>query len=92
MHAALKIPEVVSIICDYIAGLEYHAWRHRGLVNLALTCRAFLEPSLKALWEELPSLVPLFCSLPSDVYKITRPEGSSGTSKRRLVVSVLSPA
>ncbi|KAI4521145.1 hypothetical protein K525DRAFT_279435 [Schizophyllum commune Loenen D] len=85
MHAALKIPEVVSIICDYIAGLEYHAWRHRGLVNFALTCRSFLEPSLKALWEELPSLVPLFFSLPSDVYEITRPEGSSGISKRRLV-------
>ncbi|KAI5899336.1 uncharacterized protein SCHCODRAFT_02483999 [Schizophyllum commune H4-8] len=85
MHAALRIPEVVSIICDYIAGLEYHPWRHRGLVDFALTCRSFLEPSLKALWEELPSIVPLFFCLPSDIYKITPVEGRAGAPKRRLI-------
>jgi hypothetical protein len=35
------------------------------LLNVALTCKDFLEVALDALWEELNSLVPLLELLPS---------------------------
>ncbi|KAI5834636.1 hypothetical protein K523DRAFT_368945 [Schizophyllum commune Tattone D] len=82
MHVALKIPEVVSIICDHIAALGDHAYQHRGLVNFALTCRFFLEPSLNALWETLPSLFPLFYCLPRDVFRLMAIQANH--SRRRL--------
>ncbi|KAI5899351.1 uncharacterized protein SCHCODRAFT_02009514 [Schizophyllum commune H4-8] len=82
MHVALKIHEVVSIICDFVAGLGDHAYQHRGLVNFALTCRSFLEPSLNALWETLPSLFPLFFCLPKDIFRLTTIQANY--SRRRL--------
>lgn len=87
MHVALKIAEVVSIICDHIAGLGTHAYQHRGLVNFALTCRFFLEPSLNALWETLPSLFPLFYCLPRDVFRLMAIQANHS---RRQLVSALS--
>lgn len=36
----------------------------KGLLNIALTCKAFLEPALDTLWESLDSLLPLLKLLP----------------------------
>ena len=39
--------------------------KYRCLLNVALTCKAFLEVALDALWEELDSLLPLLKLLPA---------------------------
>ena len=38
--------------------------KRQWLLNVALTCKDFLDVALDALWEELDSLVPLLKLLP----------------------------
>ena len=38
---------------------------YRCILNVALTCKAFREVALDALWEELDSLLPLLKLLPA---------------------------
>ncbi|KAJ3528258.1 hypothetical protein NMY22_g9488 [Coprinellus aureogranulatus] len=59
MATSLAIPEILRLVCD---GAD------KGTsLSLALTCRAFLEPALDRLWNELASLQPLICCLPEDL-------------------------
>ncbi|KAF8121624.1 hypothetical protein EV363DRAFT_1405755 [Boletus edulis] len=83
MHHALEIEEIFLNIfdhCDYMDGV----WRWRDnptLASLARTCRAFKEPALNLLWEELIHLSPLAQCLPEashctndeDLYSFSRP-------------------
>ena len=57
MHHALEIQEILSNIfgCCYPSDLP----------SLARTCRAFKEPALDVLWEELVNLSPLAQCLPA---------------------------
>ena len=42
MHKALQIPELLSMICQYLDS--------RSKADLAQTCRYLLEPALDELW------------------------------------------
>ncbi|KAF8434279.1 hypothetical protein L210DRAFT_3553512, partial [Boletus edulis BED1] len=83
MHHALEINETILNIfdhCDYMYGGR--RWRDNPtLASLARTCRAFKEPALNLLWEELLNLSPLAQCLPEashfindeDLYSFSRP-------------------
>ena len=61
MHQVLETPELARLII--------RSGRTRATtLALALTCRAFLEPSMDILWEVLMSLAPLVRCLPSDLW------------------------
>ncbi|KAF8415762.1 hypothetical protein L210DRAFT_1042536 [Boletus edulis BED1] len=66
MHHALEIEEIILNIfdhCDYMSGVQ--RWRDKPtLASLARTRRAFKEPALNLLWEELRILTPLARCLP----------------------------
>ncbi|KAF8441748.1 hypothetical protein L210DRAFT_441623, partial [Boletus edulis BED1] len=61
MHHALEIQEILFNIFGHC---------HRGIdqASLARTCRAFKEPALDLIWEELPNLCPLAKCLPEMSY------------------------
>ena len=52
MHRCLCITEVLRVIA-------YSVNDNDALFNMSLTCRAFLEPALDALWYELSESEPL---------------------------------
>ncbi|KAA1476241.1 hypothetical protein DENSPDRAFT_843144 [Dentipellis sp. KUC8613] len=67
MHRCFQIPELLDEIATKL--LPAYDPRHHGFVQikkgrrdvlaLALTCKAFLEPSLDILWRDLDSMFPL---------------------------------
>lgn len=61
MHACLHISEIVQNIAYNADG---------GLVSLALTCRAFYEPAMNAVWRDLPGLRPLLLCFPRAVVNV----------------------
>ncbi|KAF9038512.1 hypothetical protein BJ165DRAFT_394038 [Panaeolus papilionaceus] len=61
MHPALRIPELLSEIFQYLAD----DWgRPCAALAGALTCKAFLSPALDALWNELPDIRPIIKLIP----------------------------
>ncbi|KAF8550074.1 hypothetical protein OG21DRAFT_1514495 [Imleria badia] len=78
MHHALEIPEILLSIFQHCCSSA--KWRDdiSDLVSLAGTCRAFKQPALDVLWEELDDLSPLAQCLPeasrqSRKYSFSRP-------------------
>ncbi|KAF8441707.1 hypothetical protein L210DRAFT_439860 [Boletus edulis BED1] len=75
MHHALQIPEILLNIFGHCS--DRFDWFDPDVAALARTCRAFKEPALDVLWEELHELSPLVvrcvpeASLPSE-YSIHR--------------------
>ena len=67
MHPALEIEEVLRYILEFLYGNPHEPDR-QSIVNLAITCRTFLRPSLEILWFDLPSLGPLIMCLPEDAW------------------------
>ena len=67
MHHALEIQEILLNIFGHY---DPHPWTADGcsdlrrLARLARTCRAFKEPALDILWQNLRGLAPLAQCLP----------------------------
>jgi hypothetical protein len=59
-HSFFKNPDLMAITFSHLKNEK-----RRCLLNVALTCKDFLDVALDALWEELFSLVPLLKLLPA---------------------------
>ena len=59
----LKNPELKAMTFSHLQ--VENDKKHQWLLNVALTCKDFLDVALNALWEELDSLVPLLKLLPA---------------------------
>ncbi len=61
---------VITEFCSYLLPNKY-SWGEKcispELVALATTCRLLSEHALDVLWKELPSVVPLILTMPSDL-------------------------
>lgn len=81
MHRCLEVAEILATIIDYVKVLPHIAPFDGGytpftegnhhLLQLAVTCRAFSEPALNALWRTQKSLLPLIETLPEDAWDTT---------------------
>jgi hypothetical protein len=79
MHYCLRIPELNNIIIKNVES-------DRDLAALAATCKAFRDPALQSLWEDLGTLAPLIRCLPSAIwYEELEERASSDRPTRRLV-------
>ena len=68
MHAALHVPEVLSLV------FNDDSLSRATVLNMALTCLYWHEIAMEVLWRELPSLVPLFMLMPEDAWCAPRGE------------------
>lgn len=57
-HRALRCADILDQVQEIISWDV--ALGRRTLLNLALTCRAFLHPATATLWSDLQGLWPLF--------------------------------
>ena len=62
LYHALEIQEILLSIFGHCPSLP--SWRRADTLALTRTCRAFKEPALGVLWEELDNLSPLVRCLP----------------------------
>lgn len=69
MHRCLAIPEIVTIICEFILEGNICLRPRDVLGRLALCCKALNGPATAALWKQLPSIVPLLKALPPQTFK-----------------------
>ncbi|KAF8441751.1 hypothetical protein L210DRAFT_3447587 [Boletus edulis BED1] len=69
MHHALEIQEILLNVFSHLH-LPWHA-AEPELASLARTCRAFKEPALDVLWEELNNLSPLTRCLPETSHQLS---------------------
>ncbi|KAJ7031026.1 hypothetical protein C8F04DRAFT_1364954 [Mycena alexandri] len=72
MHRALRIPEVVELICGVA---EFST-----LAVLAQTCQAFQPPALAVLWEKQTNLMRLLKCMPSDAWELKTTQIASSTA------------
>jgi hypothetical protein len=83
MQAALRTPELVSLIIDQIkpevpeTKYKDDSARLRTLAHLARACRAFQNASLDALWCEVQSMTQLIRCLPDDLWTASEDEEQS---------------
>ncbi|KAF8441649.1 hypothetical protein L210DRAFT_3537794 [Boletus edulis BED1] len=72
MHHTLQIQEILLNIfghcCQYEFGVLHVS---SGVAALARTCRAFKEPALDVLWEELIELSSLVCCIPKASHRLS---------------------
>ncbi|KAI5823841.1 hypothetical protein K523DRAFT_376653 [Schizophyllum commune Tattone D] len=66
MHPCLAIPEILSIICDFLRAEQDEQWRRTWLLSLSAACRAFNGPATAALWSSLHGIKQLLRTLPPD--------------------------
>jgi hypothetical protein len=82
MHPCLEVQEILANIISHIElkhedGEPEAATGWHDVLNLALTCKAFLEPALDGLWHTQPSLFSLLQTLPEDAFYVEkRPSGN----------------
>ena len=72
-YKALRNPETVSNIASYVywgRNMPDTPLDLRGILALALTCKAFLEPALDQLWRRQLNLVNLIKTLPQDSWEL----------------------
>ncbi|KAJ7727514.1 hypothetical protein DFH07DRAFT_782424 [Mycena maculata] len=72
MHRALRIPEVVEIICHYLSpvhGMRLSKDQSHDLARLARSCKAFSEPALDILWSFQDTITRVLDCMPSGVWK-----------------------
>ncbi|RDX53397.1 hypothetical protein OH76DRAFT_1479846 [Lentinus brumalis] len=83
---------VITEFCSYLLPNKY-SWGEKcispELVALATTCRLLSEHALDVLWKELPSVVPLILTMPSDLIGWST-ESYKHTTGRDAEVEVLS--
>ena len=68
-------PNILDEICSHLVADASWGWQQKGapgLVALSVTCKLLSEHALNALWGTLPSLIPLLCTLPSDLLQWSR--------------------
>lgn len=70
MHPALLVSELLTIIFRHLQSLESCSLDSpkRSLTSCAVTCRAWKEPALRIIWEQLDSLLPLMRLFPTDAF------------------------
>jgi len=67
-HRALYNDLILCEIFQYVAAGDYHGRLDRtSLARCAKVCKAFLDPALSVLWQDLPSFLPLLRLLSSSV-------------------------
>jgi len=80
MHRCLHIQEILASIFEFVLskpqGLRLLSYDKRSVLVLALakTCRTFNTPALQVLWKNLVSPVPLFLTMPNDLWQVEEPE------------------
>jgi hypothetical protein len=71
MHHCLHVTEILRFIFQLTASEESGSRkRNQTLYSIALTCRSFQDPALDLLWYSQTSLVPLFKTLPRDLWDV----------------------
>lgn len=88
MHPCLRIEEILAsifevVLCD--VGTRLKTYDKRSVLALVKTCRTFNIPALQVLWKNLFSPVPLFLTMPDDLWHVE--EADSGFSVPRTLVS-----
>ncbi|KAF8181033.1 hypothetical protein K438DRAFT_1768203 [Mycena galopus ATCC 62051] len=74
MHPVLVTPELIALLCHHVLPSldqmsQYNIPGARSaLLALACTCKSLQEPALDALWQEMTSLLPYFCSFPRALF------------------------
>ena len=79
MHTIFSIPDVFLNILDFV-NLQVHnkdpfhgyhelCYHNPTLAALAVTCKAFMEPTLNVLWKSQRGLGPLVRTLPTDLWE-----------------------
>ena len=64
MHDCMRVDEIIRLFaCELVASR-----RKASAVALACSCKTFEDPVLDVLWETQKGLLPLFRSLPGDVW------------------------
>ncbi|KAF8414785.1 hypothetical protein L210DRAFT_3658472 [Boletus edulis BED1] len=71
MHHALQIQEILFNIFGHCYQYEFGLLSRSGVAALARTCRAFKEPALDVLWEELIELSPLVRCIPKASHRLS---------------------
>ena len=66
MHRCLYISEVLQVIADSLDN-RYHG----ALLAMALTCQAFFDPAMNALWRTLSNPTYVYMVLPEHIRTVT---------------------
>ncbi|KAJ7604091.1 hypothetical protein DFH06DRAFT_1114027 [Mycena polygramma] len=69
MHRALRIPEIVGLVCDHLEYIYLTQDGPNDFATLARTCKSFHDPALDVLWRRQNTLANVLKSLPSDVWE-----------------------
>lgn len=72
MHRCLQVPEIVILLSKALDQTNLFSEEYpddRDLLSMALTCRAFLDPALDALWGHISSLDPIISCLPQNLWR-----------------------
>jgi hypothetical protein len=83
MHRCLETLEVLHAI--------YKELEAGGAFDLALTCKAFLEPGLDRVWYEVCSFEPFISSLPDDLLAVATVQTHGNWSYDVYVSVIISP-
>ncbi|KAI0070276.1 hypothetical protein K474DRAFT_1713471 [Panus rudis PR-1116 ss-1] len=85
MHRCFEVSELLETIINYAAfpvspteAFDQYMEQTKTALNLAMTCRLFLEPSLDALWHTQCGIWRLVQCLLNDLYMVKKHENSEG--------------
>ena len=72
MHHCLQIEEILASIFEFVlTGVGTRkTYDKRSVLALVKTCRNFNVPALQVLWKNLFSPVPLFLTMPEDLWQV----------------------
>ncbi|KAI1790170.1 hypothetical protein LXA43DRAFT_1182723 [Ganoderma leucocontextum] len=97
-HFQALPPNLIAYIVSFLNPLEEtccHRGRsndRRGLLSLTATCKSLSAPALDRLWEQIPNLVPLVCSMPSNLWTLEElPSSSRRLELEKHVVKFVRP-
>lgn len=70
MHRALRVPELLRLIClDIGGGNKFFPSGLQELAMLARTCTTISEHALDVLWADSPTILDLMECMPPDLWK-----------------------
>lgn len=78
MHRCLHIEDVLIYLFNCIPASAQFAGGRKALLELALTCKCFLEPALNVLWQHQNQLIPLLKILPADAWSYESGDSDQG--------------